>query len=62
MDKEKTMYMIVTNDKYELPLVVDRTLEGLSKFTGKTNRALSATICRTGVLMDRRYKAIRITC
>lgn len=35
MDKEKTMYMLVTNDKYELPLVVDRTLEGLARFTEK---------------------------
>lgn len=62
MDKEKPMYMIVTNDEYELPLVVDRSLEGLAKFTGKTNRSLSSTISRTGVFIDRRYKAIRINC
>jgi ribosomal protein L7Ae-like RNA K-turn-binding protein len=40
----KTIYMLVTNDKYELPLVVADSVAELAKLTGQKRSSVASAI------------------
>lgn len=42
----KKVYMLITQDKYELPLAVADTSEELSKMLGLSSSAVASSICR----------------
>ena len=53
----RKLYMAVTADKYEFPLIVADTTRELARVMGVTNNAVSTAICRSipGSLSGVRY-------
>lgn len=47
MNKRKYLYMAVTADEYELPLVVTETLQEMSEITGRATRDISVMCSRS---------------
>ena len=43
--KKRTVYMAVTNDRYELPLGIGDTLGELEKATGIKRESISSMMC-----------------
>lgn len=54
------LYMIVTADRYELPMLVADSLDELSEFSGKTKTNISSCISKKKNGKNNGYKFIRI--
>ncbi len=58
MKLKGVIYMVVTNDKYELPIYVADTVEEIAQLLGIKNNSVSTRICRGGY--GKKYKIIRV--
>ncbi len=57
MKLKGVIYMVVTNDKYELPIYVADTVEEIAKLLGIKNNSVSTRICRN---FGKHYKIVRV--
>ena len=42
--KTKYIYMVVTNDKYELPLIVSESIIDIARYTGRTIESIYSSL------------------
>lgn len=58
MKREKKIYMLVTADKYELPLAVGTTIGELSKYDGTTANTLCSRMHRKQNGVQKGYRVV----
>lgn len=56
--KRETVFMVVTNDEYELPLAVG-TRQKIAEFLGMKTQTLSASFSRGSQPKDTRFRVIK---
>lgn len=57
-----TLYLYVTNDKYELPLIVADSVRELADTLGKSVHTINSAFCRErqGKIKNTRYKKVDV--
>ena len=59
----RTVWMLVTEDKYELPLVIADSAAELARLTHRSQQTIRGAVsrCETGKRKRCRYRRVRIT-
>lgn len=55
-----TLYMMVTNDKYELPLIVSKSVDDIARFAGVSKKTIYSAIFKVEHGNRQRSSYIRI--
>ena len=58
----KVLYLEITTDEYELPIVVAESVPELAKLSGASINAIRSALCRqrNGKLKNSRFREVRI--